>query len=479
MRSTYFRIATLCLPLCLLFASGSTHALEGTGYGSNPDEACRRAAADLAAAIQVQVKSVVESCTQIHNKQAQDCGSRVLNRTAADLPMLGLHYLDIPGGNEPAGAKALLEAGNAAKLYQEKLASLRKEFAAGAAALITTRDRKARHDLLTRQLATLRAFTDHRMVAIALGLQVEDLPATETDLSNQRDALEQTVDSIAFAARVLLKDINGKLPEAAALTASSNSREATPLGAALADALRAEMSGRSGPKLTLTGEYRLLTEGKNAGDVDIVVELRKEASHELGVRSVHLARAGYEGYRAEPLAPDFEKLLREGAAVSGGLRADLVTSVGAQQIKFKRGDTVKLAARVNRAAYFYVVGHVVRADSQFSYLLPLQSGAANDPSEERFIRYVPADQANHYVDMGEFSVEAPFGTEHAQIIASTQPPKNALPAVRYDPASGYFVLIGSKGDAREGVNKTRGLKPIPDNQVMVAEGTLSFTTSER
>ena len=218
MRSTHFRIATLCLPLCLLFASGSTHALEGTGYGSNPDEACRRAAADLAAAIQV-----------------QDCGSRVLNRTAADLPMLGLQYLDIPGGNEPAGAKALLEAGNAAKLYQEKLASLRKEFAAGAAALITTRDRKARHDLLTRQLTTLRAFTDHRMVAIALGLQVEDLPATETDLSNQRDALEQTVDSI--------------------------------LGAALADALRAEMFGRSGPKLRLTGEYRLLAEGKNACDV--------------------------------------------------------------------------------------------------------------------------------------------------------------------------------------------------------------------
>ncbi len=33
----------------------------------------------------------------------------------------------------------------------------------------------------------------------------------------------------AFAARVLLKESHGSLPEAAALTASSNSREATPL----------------------------------------------------------------------------------------------------------------------------------------------------------------------------------------------------------------------------------------------------------
>ena len=113
-----------------------------------------------------------------------------------------------------------------------------------------------------------------------------------------------------------------------------------------------------------------------------------------------------------------------------------------QQIKSKMGETVKLAARVNRAAYFYGVGHEVRTDSQFSYLLPLQSGAANDPSEERFIRYVPADQANHYVDLGDFSVEPPFGTEHAQIIASTQQPKNALPTVRYDPARGNFALIG-------------------------------------
>ncbi len=467
------------LMLFLLLAATSAQALEGIGYGPDSDEACRRAAADLAAAIQVQVKSVVEQCTQVRNQKAEDCGSRVLNRTAADLPMLGLRYRDVPGGNEPAGAKAVLEADNAAALYREKLASLRKEFAAGAAALITTRDRKARHDLLSRQLATLRAYTDHRMVAIALGLQVEDLPTTETELTSQRDALEQTVDSIAFAARVLLKDINGSLPEAAALTASSNSREATPLGSALADALRAEMSGRSGPRLKLAGEYRLLTEGKNAGDVDIVVELRNETTRALiGVRSVHLARAGYEGYRAEPLAPDFEKLLREGAAVSGDLRADLVTSVGTQLLKFKAGDTVKLAARVNRAAYFYVVGHVVRADGQFSYLLPLQPGAANDPSEERFIRYVPADLANHYVDLGEFSVEAPYGTEHAQIIASSQRPKATLPAVRYDPASGYFVVLGSKGDALEGITRTRGLIPKPDNKLMVAEGTLSFTTRD-
>lgn len=481
MTSLIFRFTPtrLLVYFCLLSIAAGAQALEGNGYGSDADEARQRAAADLAAAIQVRINSVVESCTQVANRRAEDCGSRVLNRTATDLPLLGLRYRELPGGYEPAGAKALLEQETSAALYRDKLGALNKEFAAGAQILAATQDRKARHALLERQIGTLRAIADHRLVAIPLGLQVEELPASESALASERESLEETVDSIAFAARVLLKGLNGRLQEAEPLTASS-SREATPLGVALADALRVEMSGRasgqSGPRLRLAGEYRLL----DNGDVDVVLELRNEVSREfVGVRSVRLARAGYAGYRAQPLAPDFEKLLRQGEAVSGDLRAELVTTVGARQLKFKAGESLKLAARLNRAGYFYVVGHIVRKDSQFSYLLPLHDGAERDVSEARFIRRVPADQANHYIELGEFSIEPPFGTEHLQIIASTQPPKDTLPALRFDSASGYYVIQGSSGDAKKGLALTRGLKPKPDAQAMVAEGTLTFTTSER
>ena len=66
---------------------------------------------------------------------------------------------------------------------------------------------------------------------------------------------------------------------------------------------------------------------------------------------------------------------------------------------------------------------------------------------------VPADQANHYLELGEFSVEAPYGTEHAQIIASTRQPQDTLPALRLDPDSGYYVIQGSVGDAKAGIIK--------------------------
>ncbi len=461
--------------LIALFLAGNANALEGSGYASDPDEARRRAAADLAAAIQVRVHSVVESCTQVTLKKPEDCGSRVLNRSATELPLLGLKYQEIPGGNEPSGAKAVLDAASSAPLYRAKLTELGKEFADGVQALATSKDRRQKHDLLTRQIAILRALADHLLVATALGVQADALPGSETGLAAEREALEETVDSIPFAARLLLKGIPGYIKEAEPLTAAG-SREATPLGSALADALRAQSPAHRGRALKSTGEYRILTNG----EVDVVVELRNQVTGELvGVRTARLAKAGYVGLRAEPLAPDFEKLLREGVAVSGDLRADLVTAAGTRQLKFKAGETVKLAARLNRAGYFYLVGHVVQPEGQFSYLMPLQAGPTNDASEARFIRYVPPEQVNHYLVLGEFSVEPPFGTEHLQIIASTQRPKDVLPAARYDSSTGYYVLQGSQGKAQEGLMKTRGLIQKAETKAMTAEGILSFTTSPR
>ena len=453
-----------------LFA-GAAWAIDGLGYGATEEAARRAAAADLAAAIQVRVKAVVESCTQVAGRQAEDCGSRVVNRTATDLPLLGLQYARIAGGGEAFGARAMLDAATSRPLYEQQLARLRRELTAQRAAIEGVRERGQRYDLLGRQIAVLRAIQDHSLVAVALGLKVEDLNASEAALMAEREKLEDSADSIAFAARLLMKDLQGTVVAAEPLR-PSNSREATPLGSALGDALRTEMTGRGGPPMRLGGEYRLLA----SGDADIVLEIRDGQTNELaGVRGVRLLKAGYGGYRATPLAPDFERLLRQGEAVSGDMRAELVTTQGAQALRFRSGESLKLAARLSRAGYFYVVGHVVRADGQFSYLLPLQDGEG----DARFVRRVPADQANHYVEIGEFTVEPPFGTEHLQIIASSRAPARALPRYQLDAQSGYYLITGSQGNARAGLMQTRALKPKVQagGETAVAEGTLTFTTT--
>jgi hypothetical protein len=456
---------------CILVFAGAARGIEGTGYGASEDAARQTAAADLAGAIQVQVKAAVESCKRVVGKQAEDCGSRVVNRTATDLPLLGLSYQRLPGGSEAFGAKAVLDAQTSAPLYQEVLDRLGKEYVGHNGALAAASERRQRYEIIGRQLATLRAIQDHRLVATALGLKTAEPPASEAALMAAREKLEESADSLAYAAKLLLKDLIGTVVAAEPLRPES-SREATPFGSALADALRAEINGRGGPPMRLSGEYRLLDNGA----ADVVLEIRDAASNGIaGVRSVRLQKAGYAGYRATPLAPDFEKLLRQGEAISGDLRAELVTTVGAQTLQFKAGETLKLAARLNRAAYFYVVGHVVRPDGQFSYLLPVSEGGEG---EAQFVRRVPADQANHYIEIGEFTVEPPYGTEHLQIIASVQPPKGALPPYEHDTTSGYFKIKGSNGNAKAGLAKTRGLKPKAPAKTegAVAEGTLTFTT---
>ena len=172
----------------------------------------------------------------------------MLNRTASELPLLGLRYQTAPGGDEPQGARAIIDTDAASPLYREKIAALTKDFAAGQAALGTTRERRARHNLLTRQLATLRALSEHRLVAIAIGMTVDELPASETALSEERESLEDTADSIAFAAQLLTKDLDGRL-DGVEPFAATGSREATPFGGAIADALRAAMGARAGQPL--------------------------------------------------------------------------------------------------------------------------------------------------------------------------------------------------------------------------------------
>jgi hypothetical protein len=232
------------------------------------------------------------------------------------------------------------------------------------------------------------------------------------------------------------------------------------------------MSGRSGTGLRIGGEYRLL----DTGDADIALEVREDWTGELlGVRTVRVAKAAFAGYRATPLAPDFERLLTTGEVVSDKLRAELVTSRGAQALRLRSGDNLKLLARVNRAAYIYVVGHVIQPKGQFSYLLPLQEGN----NDARFVRWMPADQANHYVEVGEFAVEPPYGTEHLQIFASTENPTNALPPHQLDAASGHYMIRESRGNVMKAMVTTRALARIQPKTIAVAEGTLSFTTTEK
>lgn len=460
------------------------HALEGRGYGPTVTDAQQRAAADLVGTIQTRVLAVVESCTLVAGRTAQDCGSRVLKRTQSDLPMLGLRYDPIPGDGERHGARALLDPKTALPLYRRKLADLRAEFDAGQAALPKAKDTRQRHALLTDQLARVRAWNDHRLVAVALGETVDEAPVAETALVQELEGLETSVDSLTLAARVLFRDVTGRLVNLEPVVAP-DSQEVTAFGNALGKALQAEGMGRQGTPLTGKAEYRILDQGL----VDVTLELLALPGGEVvAVRRVRLLPAAYAGYEIRPLAPDFEKLLREGVAVSGDLKIDVSSTKGGRNLLFRDGEQVDLLIRSNAAVWYYVVGHMFVGGERLSYLLPLHGEAGGAAQSEAwnqddapFVRYIPPDKVNHHLPIasGSFVVQAPFGVEHLQVIASDKPLTGKLPKRQWNRLTGYHEVVGSVGDPKQGVTITRGLRSKAAAEATVVEGALSFTTSAR
>ncbi len=85
-----------------------------------------------------------------------------------------------------------------------------------------------------------------------------------------------------------------------------------------------------------------------------------------------------------------------------------------------------------------------------------------------------ADDTNHWISIGTFTVEAPFGIESLQLIASNKK-ISKLPKHYYDEKSGYY-LIGK--NPKEGLAKTRGLIRKKSKKQEISEAVLLFTTAK-
>ena len=138
---------------------------------------------------------------------------------------------------------------------------------------------------------------------------------------------------------------------------------------------------------------------------------------------------------------------------------------------FDEKDEVELFVKISRPGYFYVVGHVVKKEENFSYLLEL----SDTERDRRFIRYANADDVNKWLSIGRFEATPPFGIESLQLIASSDDPIDRLPSHPLDKKTELYVTANN---AQQGITKTRALKPKrseADKQYLT-EAVLMFTT---
>jgi len=221
--------------------------------------------------------------------------------------------------------------------------------------------------------------------------------------------------------------------------------------------------------------YEKLKEVKEGKEgIDLVYSLVDRNSNSVDSFFIRLTPSSFKEYDIFPKTTSFDKLLREGLVVSNDFKVDINTNRGKNDLLFSRGETVKLLLKINKAGYYYIVGHVVKDDEKYSYLLDVNDA----DGASKFVSFINQDDANKWIEIGEFSVEPPFGVESLQIIASNKDLKNSIPSYNYDSDLGYYFI--SK-DPEKGAMMTRGLKKADSekNKSLTSEAVLFMTTMDK
>lgn len=452
--------------------SSQPKTIVGNGYGGSVDAARRDALNNLAGSIQIDVVKLVEICTSAQG----DCGSVIKVNTRSELPILGVQYQRLANEQGNIRFQAWLDSQNSLPIYLRDLNELSARIKKQHLNLQKITNPEQRYRVINDLLAMVQQYDKKRLVANILGTnQQQARPQLDLSaLNNELKQLERRASTLAFAARVLVKNITVKgiflQPPR-----PKNVQEVTPFASAVKEHISPLLKTVSLPakaKYHMEGEYEIL---KN-GTIFLSYHLIDLNYQVISSNSVIIEKAAHQSFRSKPSSVSFETLLHNNVALSNKFRAELQTLHGAETLYYRVGDSLKLLVRLNQAGYYYIVGHVLRQGEQFSYLLELNDGRGMD----KFVRHIPQDQANKYIEIAEFQVNPPYGAEHLQLIASNKK-FTRLPSYAYTSTDGgYYVIRGSKGNALAGVKKTRGLR-IKQNkrEVLTSEATLTYTTRPR
>lgn len=448
--------------LTLLFTVAQANNFNGTGFGKSHKEAKKDSLSDLAGSIKSEVKSTFDSLKD--NKGNKNLIKQL--RVSSNLPIIGAEFIlgDSRGGFK---ANSTLVASKAKILYEDKI----KSFVAQSKAIqnkIKSAGKSQAYTYYSELLNLVNNYERYRSVAIILGVQnIEKMPITKAEVNVHLETLSKSFDNLSLALKVLTKSMKEELiyvhrPKV------DGSTETTPFAKVVRDTLIKQLSTTKEKvlaKYTLKSKY---IEHKNS--ITLSAELIDGSSNVIKSSLVQLDKAAYSAYETKAKSISFDQLLHDGRIISNKFRVSIKTASGDEDLLFVSGDETKLFVKLNNKGYFYIVGHVIQKGKKFSYLLDLSE--TDDP---KFVQYVDSDDANRWMLLGDFTVEAPYGIESLQVIAANKEIKK-IPEHFYDEESGYYIL---GKDPLKVVASTRGLKKRKSKTALVSEAVLLFTTMEK
>lgn len=474
------KYSSLRIPVCacLLLLANLVHA-EGVAFRGrgesdrSVEEARKQALAELSGTLKSDVRSEFKSFTDLQGSDA----SQLLSITS-DLPLIGVDFAEQSELSRHL-AEALLVPERARPLYVDHAQNLSREIRTSLEALPKTDNASEKEQLLELILNNLEEYMRHRTVALVLGEKPENLPLpeiTQAEALTQLEAVRKVIDSVDRAAHVLcanvpFEEIYIYPPKA------RGSGIPTQFAAVLKEAMSTRLKATDTPgraQYLMQGRYEYSDKG-----LDVFYYLRDRQNKTILTRSARLLPEAYAEYDYKVKENHFETLLQLGHVVSSDFTAALRTEHGSEDIIYYEGDPVKILVKLNKAGYFYIVGHTLHGDERYSYLLPVNE---RGPGDAFFIGYVNAEQAGKWIQLAEFEVIPPLGIESLQLIASTFRPDKLPPYLMREPEWGGNVIIGDdtaeapQATVEKALVQTRALGRRKKPKEEKAEATLVFTT---
>ena len=473
MKKIFLSIIMICAAMIMNAAT-----LTGNGIGDTEDSAKNQALQDLSMKIAVEVKSRIVDFTEEGGvdkaSSATEYSANIVD-VKSEMPVLGAIFdtnvKQTNSGKRIWTCTASLDTNTSLPLYEKSLKQLTDKINDNITAAEKKKN-KAKTDIFNTVLTDIEQYNKYATTAIYLGITNPPKPSmTEAEIIAKIKEIQKSADTIDYAGQV----IGNKLKKFKNIylypIKPTGSNEITPLSVAIRDNIQ-KYTGYTtkldAASYILRGKYSMINDGKNG--ISIICYVSDRSNNNLKTVTIDLTPESYADIDYQPKTTDFDKLLHEGFVVSNDFNAQLSTSKGREDLLFESTENVKILLKLNRAGYYYIVGYVYKDDEKFAYLLELNDGTGN----RKFVNYINQDDVNKWIELGEFTVEPPYGVESIQVIASTAD-ITTVPATSYDQASGYYIIGGS---ATEAVKATRGLKPKKTDEILSAEDVLMFTTSK-
>ncbi|MDD5059278.1 MAG: hypothetical protein PHQ60_15585 [Sideroxydans sp.] len=448
----------------------------GEGWGDTEAAARREALSDLSSRISVTVRSSFKSTQTVNSLTVEKTKTEVVLQSAnntmetnSELPILGADFVTNNEGSQ-ISVKAVLETSKSLPLYEARLNELHSRMAALNSRVSKEKAGATQYAAIMDIFTMLDEFKKLNTVNTYLGGKPQSSGVDEDALQSQLRATRKAVDSLDLAAQFMAEGID----ESAVYifpARASNSNEVTQFSAIMRDKLSKYIKTALTPR---EATYMLLGQYEETGEgIDITYRLLDSSALAQKTNSVHLAKAAYAGIVTTPKTTDFDQLLKAGVAVSGNLRAEVSTNQGSHDLLFEEGDEIELMVKLSEQGYFYVVGHTVKDSEKNSYLVELRDVEA----PQKFVYFVNAVDANKWINIGKFQVAPPYGVEGLQVFASNKNLADSLPSVKFDSASGLYLVAAA--NHTEGIVKTRAIIKKFSKTAETSEASLMFTTKAK